>query len=157
MMVPQYYLCPESVRLPRLVTTKAAILCAFTVLFAYKKCLLLLVVFPSLIDALLNSSNLEGSFYDCLWRRDKVPWHRNSSWAYHNWPELWHYIYCFVQSEAFTMEGNNCARKLIFVVETAQNTVYTEIANIRYKEFNHMQLLQLNTQDPQLKMGVIGK
>ena len=55
------------------------------------------------------------------------------------------------------MEGNNCARKLIFVVETAQNTVYTEIANIRYKEFNHMQLLQLNTQDPQLKMGVIGK
>ena len=55
------------------------------------------------------------------------------------------------------MERNNCAWKLIFVVETAQNTVYTEIANMRYKEFNDMQLLQLNIHDPLLKMGIIGK
>ena len=53
------------------------------------------------------------------------------------------------------MEGNNCAWKLIFVVETAQNTVYTEIANMRYEEFNNMQLLQLNTHDPLLEMGII--
>ena len=55
------------------------------------------------------------------------------------------------------MEGNNCAWKLIFVVETAQITVYTEIANMRYKEFNDMQLLQLNTHGPLLKMGIIEK
>ena len=43
------------------------------------------------------------------------------------------------------------------MVKTAQNIVYTEIANMRYEDFNNMQLLQLNTHDPLLKMGVIGK
>ena len=62
-----------------------------------------------------------------------------------------------IQSRAFTVEGNNCTRKLIFVVETAQITVYTEIANMRYKEFNDMQLLQLNTHGPLPKMGIIEK
>ena len=43
--------------------------------------------------------------YDCLWRGDKGSWHKNISSAYHHWPDLWHYIYCFVQSEeAFTLK-----------------------------------------------------
>ena len=34
-------------------------------------------------------------------------WYRIISSAYHRWPELWHYIYCFVQSgESFTVKGN---------------------------------------------------
>ena len=34
-------------------------------------------------------------------------WHRRISSAWHSWPELWHYICCFVQSrEAFTVKGN---------------------------------------------------
>ena len=49
----------------------------------------------------------EGSFYECLWCRDKGPWDRNISTAYHRCPELWHYIYCFAQSgEAFPMKWN---------------------------------------------------
>ena len=41
---------------------------AFTVGFqdVYKRCLLLLVAFPGLIDTLLHSCQLEGYFYDYL-------------------------------------------------------------------------------------------
>ena len=32
---------------------------------------------------------------------------RDISSARHRWPDLWHYIYCFVQlGEAFMVEGN---------------------------------------------------
>ena len=41
---------------------------AFTVGFqeVYKRCLFLLVALPGLIDTVLHSFQLEGSFYDCL-------------------------------------------------------------------------------------------
>ena len=36
----------------------------------------------------------------------KVPWYRNISTDNHYWPELWRYIFCFVQSgEVSTVKG----------------------------------------------------
>ena len=73
----------------------------------YESCLLLLVAWFSLIDNLLHSCQLEGSFYECLWHADKGPWYKNISTAYHHWHELWHCIYSFFQSgEASMVKGN---------------------------------------------------
>ena len=105
--------CAASERLPRLMRRKVAMLRAFFVHFknVYKSCLLLFVALPGLIDIFLNSCQLEDSCYDCLWRGDKGIWYRKIFSAYHGWPELWHYIYCFLQSgEAFTVKGNKHTR-----------------------------------------------
>ena len=45
----------------------------------------------------MQSCYHEGSFYDFLWHGGKGSWSRNISAAHYHWPELWHYIYCFVQ------------------------------------------------------------
>ena len=46
-----------------------------------------------------------------LWflrRGDKYSWNKNISSAQHRWPDLWHYIYCFVCSgETFTVKEIN--------------------------------------------------
>ena len=56
----------------------------------------------------LHSCQIEFFFYECLWRGDRGPWYRKFSAPYHRWPELYHYIYYFVQpGEAFTVKGNN--------------------------------------------------
>ena len=68
-----------------------------------------------------------------------------------------HYISFAQSEEAFTVEGNKRIQKLNSVVEKAQLTVYSEIANMHYEEFNKMHLLQLNTYGPLHKMGKIGK
>lgn len=60
---------------------------------------LLLVIFSSLVDTLLHRSQLEGSFYECLWRRGKGFWHINISTTYHRGLELGHCIYYFVSHE----------------------------------------------------------
>ena len=106
--VLQYCICVESGHLPMAVRRKVAMLRAFTVGFfrKFKSCLLLLVALPCLTDTLLHSCQLEDSFYECLWRGEKGPWYRNTSTAYHHWLELWHYIYCSVQSESFTVKRN---------------------------------------------------
>ena len=62
---------------------------------------------PSLVDTLLRSFQLQGSFYDSFWCRVKGPWHKYIPTTYHRWPEFWHYIYCFVQSgESFKVKRN---------------------------------------------------
>ena len=77
------------------------------VLESFKRCLLLLAALTGLIDTPLRSCYLEGLCYDCLWRGDKGCWHSNISSVQHRWPDLCHYIYCFVQSgKVFTVKGN---------------------------------------------------
>ena len=77
------------------------------VLESFKRCLLLLAALTGLIDTPLRSCYLEGLYYDCLWRGDKGCWHSNISSVQHRWPDLCHYIYCFVQSgKVFTVKGN---------------------------------------------------
>ena len=70
------------------------------------------MAFPGLTETFLNSYQLEGFYYDFLWRGNKgTPYGKISS-AYHPWPELWYYIYCFAQSgEAFTLKGNKHTHK----------------------------------------------
>ena len=95
-----FFLCAASKRFPMLVRGMVAMLCAFTVGFwkIYKSCLLLLVSLPGLFDTLLHSCQLQGSFYDCLWSRNKGPWHRNVSSACHRSlrHKVMQYNYCFV-------------------------------------------------------------
>ena len=58
---------------------------AFLTLFfqkVYKSRLLLLVDSPSLIDTLLHSCKLGGSFHKLLWRGVTGSWYRNTSTAY---------------------------------------------------------------------------
>ena len=74
-----------------------------------KSCLLLLMALPGLIDTLAQlkvPAIIESPCYDCLWRGNKATWHRVISSAQHCWPNLWHYIYCFVQYDAFIVEEN---------------------------------------------------
>ena len=92
--------CAESEPFLRLKRRNLAMLRAFTVGFkkVYKSCLLFFVSLSGLMDTILNSCQLQGCFYDCLWSGDKSLWCRSISSAYHCWPELWHYNFCFVQS-----------------------------------------------------------
>ena len=50
---------------------------------------------PGLIDTLAQLLAWR-SCYGSLWRGDEGTWHRIISSAQHRWPDLWHYIYCFV-------------------------------------------------------------
>ena len=62
---------------------------------------------PGLIDTPLHSCYPEGFCYDCPWRGDKGSWHSNIFSGFNPWPDLWHYIYCFVQSrEVYTVKGH---------------------------------------------------
>ena len=80
---------------------KAAILHAFTA--GFRKFVGVVFYF----SWLCHNCELQGSFYDCLWRGDKGTWYRNVFTEYYRWPELWHCSCCFVQSvEGFTVKGN---------------------------------------------------
>ena len=65
------------------------------VLGSFKSYLLLLVAPSGLIDTLAQSL----AWRSLLWlskRGDEGTWHKVISSAQHRWPDLWHYIYCFV-------------------------------------------------------------
>ena len=65
----------------------------------YKSCILLLTPFSGLIDTLLHSCQLEGSFHKYLWHGDKGSWYRIISIGYQRWPELWTFIALFRQGK----------------------------------------------------------
>ena len=68
---------------------------------------------------------------------DKGSWHRNISSAQHRWYDLWHYIYCVVQSrENFTVEKINThthtrSPYIDHNINIKMRTLYWSVANLK--------------------------
>ena len=102
-------LCVAAGRLPMLVRRKVAMLRALTVghLESFKSCLLFLVALPDLIDTLAQLLAWGPCYMIVYDVGMKVLDTGSFCSAQHRWPDLWDYIYFFIQSgEAFTVEGN---------------------------------------------------